>query len=52
MYDLLKFNADVHTRTGRYSKLNLTCPRFNRGAKGGREDLERICDKIVEPTIH
>ena len=26
--DLLKFNADLHTRTGRYSKLNLACPRF------------------------
>ena len=30
MYDLLKFNADLHTRTGRYNKLNLACPRFNR----------------------
>ena len=52
MYDLLKFNTDVHTRIGRLSKLNLACPRFNRGAEGGREDLQRICDKIVEPTTH
>ena len=37
MYDLLKFNADVHTRTGRYSKLNLACSRFHRETKG--EDL-------------
>ena len=36
MYDLLKFNADLHTRTGRYSKLNLACPRFNRETEGGR----------------
>ena len=36
MYDILKFNADLHTRTGRYSKLNLACPRFNRETEGGR----------------
>ena len=36
MYDLLKFNADLHTRTGRYSKLNPTCPLFNRETEGGR----------------
>ena len=30
MYDVLKFNADLHTRTGRYSRLNPACPRFNR----------------------
>ena len=36
MYDLLKFNADLHTRTGRYIKLNLTCPRFNRETEGGK----------------
>ena len=36
MYDLLKFNADLPTRTGRYNKLNLTCPRFNRETEGGR----------------
>ena len=36
MYDVLKFNADLHTRTGRYSKLNLACPRFNRETEGGR----------------
>ena len=36
MYDLLKFNADLHTRTGRYNKLNLACPRFNRETEGGR----------------
>ena len=45
MCDLLKFNADLHTRTGRYSKLNLACPRF-------KEDLWRRCDKTVEPTTH
>ena len=28
MYDILKFNADLHTRTGRYSKLILACPPF------------------------
>ena len=36
MYDLFKFNADVHTRTGRYNKLNLVCPRFKREIEGGR----------------
>ena len=36
MYDLLKFNADLHTQTGRYNKLNLACPRFNRKTEGGR----------------
>ena len=36
MYDILKFNADLHTRTGRYSKLILACPRFNRETEGGR----------------
>ena len=36
MYDLFKFNADVHTRTGRYNKLNLVCPRFKRETEGGR----------------
>ena len=36
MYDLLKFNAHLHSRTGRYSKLNLACPRFNRETEGGR----------------
>ena len=45
MCDLLKFNADLHTRTGRDSKLNLACPRF-------KEDLWRRCDKTVEPTTH
>ena len=25
MFDLIIFNADLHTRTGRYSKLNLAC---------------------------
>ena len=39
MYDPLKLNADLHTRTGRYSKLNLACPRFNRETEGGRKDL-------------
>ena len=36
MSDLLKFNADLHRKTGRYSKLNLACPRFNRETEGGR----------------
>ena len=36
MYNLFKFNADVHTRTGRYNKLNLVCPRFKRETEGGR----------------
>ena len=36
MYDLLKFNADLHTRAGRYIKLNLACPRFNRETEGGK----------------
>ena len=39
MYDPLKLNADLHTRTGRYGKLNLACPRFNRETEGGRKDL-------------
>ena len=30
MYDLLKLNADLRTRTSRYSELNLAWPRFNR----------------------
>ena len=36
MYDILKFNADLHLRTGRYSKLNFAYPRFNRETEGGR----------------
>ena len=36
MYDLLKCNADLHTRSGRYSALNLVCPRYNRESEGGR----------------
>ena len=49
MYDLLKFNADLHTRTGRYNKLNLACPQSQ---NRGREVLLRICDKAVEPITH
>ena len=37
MYDILKFKADLHSRTGCYSKLNLSCPRFSGETKG--EDL-------------
>ena len=36
MCDLLKFNADLHTQTGRYNKLNLACPRSNLKTEGGR----------------
>ena len=36
IYDLLKFNADLHTRAGRYIKLNLAFPRFNRETEGGK----------------
>ena len=36
MYDLLKCNADLHARSGRYSALNLVCPRYNRESDGGR----------------
>ena len=36
MYDLLKCNADLHTRSGRCSALNLVCPRYNRESEGGR----------------
>ena len=36
MYDLLKCNADLHTRRGRYSALDLVCPRYNRESEGGR----------------
>ena len=36
MYDLLKCNADLHTRSGRYSALNLVCSRYNRESEGGR----------------
>ena len=46
MYNLIIFDADLHTRTGRYSNVNLACQ--NRG----RDDLSRICDKAVEPTTH
>ena len=35
MYDLLKCNVDLHTRSGRYSALNLVCPRYNRESEGG-----------------
>ncbi|KAK2558760.1 hypothetical protein P5673_018969, partial [Acropora cervicornis] len=35
-YDLLKCNADLHTRSRRYSALNLVCPRYNRESEGGR----------------
>ena len=34
MFDLLKCNADLHSRAGRYSALNLVCPRFNRETEG------------------
>ena len=36
MYDLLKCNADLHTRSGWYSALNLVCPRYNHESEGGR----------------
>ena len=36
MYDILKLNPDLHSRTGRYSKLNFAYPRFNRETEGGR----------------
>ena len=36
MYDLLECNADLHTRRGRYSALNLVCLRYNRESEGGR----------------
>ena len=36
MYDLLKCNADLQTRSGRYSALNLVCLRYNRESEGRR----------------
>ena len=36
MYNLLKFNADLHTRTGRYSKFHCACPFVNRETEGER----------------
>ena len=36
MYDLLKCNADLHTRRGRYSALNFVCPRYNRESERGK----------------
>ena len=36
MYDLFKCNADLHKRSGRYTALNLVCPRYNREPDGGR----------------
>lgn len=36
MFDLLKCNADLHTRSGWYSALNLVCHRYNRETEGGR----------------
>ena len=36
MYDLLKCNADLHARSGRYSALNLVSLRYNRESEGGR----------------
>ena len=39
MSDLFKFIANLHRKTGRYSKLNLACPRFNRETEGGRTFL-------------
>ena len=35
MCDLLKSNADLHRKTGPYSKLNLACPLFNRETEEG-----------------
>ena len=35
MYDLLKCNADLLSRSGRYSALKLVCPCFNRGRTFG-----------------
>ena len=36
MYDLLKCNADLQTRSGRCSALNLVCPKYNSESEGGR----------------
>ena len=36
MYDLLKCNTDLRTRSGRYSALNLVRPRYNRETEGER----------------
>ena len=37
VYDLLKCNADLHTRSGRYRALNLVCLSYNREqSEGGR----------------
>ena len=36
MYDFLECNADLQTRSGRYSALNLVCPRYNRESDGER----------------
>ena len=33
MYDLLKCNADSHTRSGRCSALNLVCPSVSEGGR-------------------
>ena len=36
MHDILTFNVDLHSQTGRYGKLNLTCPCFSCETEGGR----------------
>ena len=34
--DILKRNADLHTRSTRNASINLVCPKFKRETEGGR----------------
>ena len=46
LYDLLKCNAVLHTRSERYSALNLVYPRYNRESEGRRKfsvSATRLC---------
>ena len=51
MYDLLKCNTDLRPRSGRYSALNLVCPRYNRESEGGRT-LSVSATRRLELSAH
>ena len=36
MTNILQRNSDIHTRTTRFSKVNLICPKYKRETEGGR----------------
>ena len=51
MYDLLKLNADLHTRSGSYSALKLVCPRYNRESELREEEL-LACPRPGSGTLY